>query len=208
MHCWSQNTRRQAGYTLIEILISIAILAVVLTMVSLTFSGTLRMIETVREEQGQDRQARICLSLMAEDLMMARKHPQFPWSTRSGELEGRPADLLAFVSTGHARDVEPTQVTGPTRVLYTREGDRLTRLILRNLQATFPEAIERIDLATGVTGFDLRYYDDTLQEWVDEWDEESKKSLPRTVMIQLTLMNSRHQSRMYVEWATIPAQYL
>jgi type II secretion system protein J len=208
MYSLSQKARREAGYTLIEVLLSVAILAVVLTMVSLTFSSTFRMVRTVNEEQGREHQARMCLSRIAEDLMMARQHPRFPWSTRNGELEGQPADLLAFVSSGHASADENTQETGLSRVLYTRDGDRLSRLTLRNLHGAFPESIERIDLTTGVAGFDLLYYDETLQEWVDEWDEESRKSLPRAVMIQLTLMDSRDEPRLFVEWAVVAAQFL
>lgn len=204
----SREARRQAGYTLIEVLLSVAILAVILTMVSLTFSSTFRMVQTVNEEQGQDHQARMSLALIAEDLMMARQHPRFPWSTRNGEHEGQPADLLAFISAGHARPRDNTLEAGLTRVLYTRHGDVLSRLTMRNLHGAFPESIERIDLTTGVAGFDLLYYDETHQEWVDEWDEESRKSLPRAVMIRLTLMNSRHQTRIFVEWAVVPAQFL
>jgi general secretion pathway protein J len=203
MCSWSRRLRRQAGYTLIEVLIAVAILAVVMTMVALTFSSTVRMVRTVDEEQGQEHLARRCLSLMADDLMMARKHPLFPWSTRNGEREGQPADLLAFVSTGHA-----SGEAGLSRVLYTREGDRLSRLALRNLHGAFPEAVERIELATDVAAFDLRYYDDTLKAWVHEWDGKVRKSLPRAVMIQLTLVNSRQERRVYTEWATVAARYL
>lgn len=208
MYFLNQKPPRQGGYTLIEVLLSVAILAVVMTMVSLTFSSTVRMVRTVNEEQEREHEARMCLSLIAEDLMMARQHPRFPWSTRNGEYEGQPADLLAFISTGHAWNGENTLEAGLRRVLYAREGDRLSRLTLRNLQGAFPGSIERIDLTTGVAGFDLLYYDETLQEWVDEWDEEARKSLPRAVMIQLTLMNSRAETRLFVDWAVVPAQVL
>jgi type II secretion system protein J len=208
MYFWSRRLGRQAGYALIEVLISVAILAVIMTMVALTFSSTIRMVHTVNEEQGLEHQARTCLALIADDLMMARKHPRFPWSTKNGELEGQPADILAFVSTGHASGDGNSQEAGLSRVLYTREGDRLSRLTLRNLYGAFPEAVERIDLATGVAAFDLRYYDDTLRAWVDEWDGKVRKSLPRAVMIQLTLLNSRQERRLYIEWATVSARYL
>lgn len=208
MYLWSRRLCRQAGYALIEVLISVAILAVIMTMVALTFSSTIRMVHTVNEEQGLENQARTCLALIANDLMMARKHPRFPWSTKNGELEGQPADILAFVSTGHASGDGNSQEAGLSRVLYTREGDRLSRLTLRNLYGAFPEAVERIDLATGVAAFDLRYYDDTLRAWVDEWDGKVRKSLPRAVMIQLTLLNSRQERRLYIEWATVSARYL
>jgi general secretion pathway protein J len=204
---WRRRPRRQTGYTLIEVLIAVAILAVVMTMVALAFSSTVRMVDAVNEEQRLERQARTCLSLIADDLMMARKHPRFPWSTKNGERDGQPADLLAFVSTGHGRGGEPSEA-GLSRVLYTRDGDRLSRLTLGNLYGTFPEAVELIDLATGVAAFDLRYYDDTLRAWVDEWDGKVRKSLPRAVMIQLTLRNSRQERRVYTEWATVAARYL
>jgi len=95
-----------------------------------------------------------------------------------------------------------------SRVLYTREGDRLARLTLRNLQGSFPEAIERTDLTTGVAAFDLHYYDASSRKWVDEWDGRVRKSLPRAVMIELTLTNSRQERRTYTQWATVPARYL
>lgn len=202
----SQTLHRQAGYTLVEVLISVGILAMMMTMVSTTLSTIVKMTQTAEAEHSQERQARICLSLLAEDLMTARVHPRFPWSTKNSEFEGQPADLLAFVSTGHASASETDARL--SRVLYTREGDRLSRLVLRNLQGAIPEAIERIDLATGVISFDLRYYDDTTRKWVDEWDGRVRKSLPRTVMIELTLMNSRHERRTFTEWATITARYL
>ena len=208
MYCLSRKASRQAGYTLIEVLLAVAILAVVLTMVSLTFSSTFRMVETVNEEQAREHQARMTLSVIGEDLMAARRHPRFPWTTRNGEHEGQPADLLAFISTSHARDPEKTLETGLARVLYTRNGDSLSRLIMRNVHGAFPQAVERIDLATGVVAFDLRYYDDALRVWVDEWDEEARKSLPRVVLIQLTLMNSRHERRLFVESAVVSAQFL
>jgi type II secretion system protein J len=208
MSFWSQRLRHQTGYTLIEVLISVAILAVVMTMVSLAISSTIRMVQSVNEEQVLEHQARTCLALMNDDLMMARKHPRFPWSTKNSELEGQPADILAFVSTGHASGDGNSQEAGLSRVLYTREGGRLFRLTLRNLYGAFPEAVERIELATGVAAFDLRYYDETLRAWVDEWDGKVRKSLPRAVMIQLTLVNSRQERRLYMQWATVSARYL
>jgi general secretion pathway protein J len=208
MYSRSERLHRQTGYTLIEVLISVAILAVVFTMVSLTFAGTFRMVQIVHEEQGQERQARACLSFIAEDLMMARKHLRFPWSTKNGEREGQPADLLAFVSTRRASGDENRQESGLSRVVYTREGDRVSRFALRNLHGAIPEAIEQIDLMTDVVAFDLRYYDDTLRKWVDDWDGNVRKTLPRAVMIQLTVMNSRHERQTYIEWATISARSL
>lgn len=198
---------RQRGYTLVEVLIAVAILAVVMTMVSLTFSSTVRLVQAVNNGQEQEHQARICLSLIAGDLLTARKHPRFPWSTKNGEWEGQPADLLAFVAAGRADERQQSQEAGLLRVLYTREGDRLTRVVLRNLQGEFPEAVERTELATGIVAFDLRYYDEMSRLWVDEWDGKVRPSLPRAVRIQLTFVNGQ-ETHTYTELATVSARYL
>lgn len=208
MSSLSPSRNSEAGYTLIEIVVAIAILAILATMVSLTFSSTSRIVEAIDEEHGREHQARICLTRITEELMMARLQRRFPWSARNGERDGRPADLLAFVSASHVRYRPDVAEADLTRVLYTREGDRLARFSLRNLQGLVPQAVERVDLATGVTAWNLRYYDGALRAWVDEWDEQSRKSLPRAVMIELTLINARNEPKTFFDWVVIPEQSL
>ena len=202
----SRSHPHEDGFTLIEVLLTVATLAIVTTLVALTFSTTFGILQTMEQEHGPEHQARICLMLIREDLMMARLQKRFPWSTRNGEHDGQPADLLAFVSASHVRYRDNAPEADLTRVLYTRDGDRLTRFSLRNLYGVLPGSLERVDLATGVVAFNVRYYDGTSSVWVDEWDGQSKKGLPRAVMIELTLLNSRNEPRTFLDWAMIPSQ--
>lgn len=208
MSSWTQSDHSEGGFTLIEVLVSAAILAILATLVSLTFESTFRMIRASEDTHDREHQARICLALITQDLMMARLQRRFPWSTRNGELDGQPSDLVAFVSASHIRYRPNASEADLTRVLYTREGDRLVRISLRNIFGVLPAALERVEVATGVVSFNIRYYDSASASWVDEWEGRSRKNLPRAVMIELTLLNTRKEPRLFVNWAMIPAQSL
>jgi type II secretion system protein J len=195
------------GFTLIELLVAVAILALLLTLTSLSFSSTFRILEAVEEDQGRAHQARLCLSRMADELMMARMKASSSWIGRNGDQNDQPADILAFVSSSHVRTRADAPQAGLTRVLYAREGTRLLRLATSsNLKGPPLPAIEQMEMAQGVTGFNLRYYDRTLRTWVDEWDGRIRGEVPTAVMIELTLSNARNETRTFTQWVMILVQ--
>lgn len=196
----------ERGFTLIELLLAVAILAVLGTVVSLSFSSTFRILERVNADQDRNHIARQCLRRIADELMMARKHAAAPWTGRSAEQNGRPADFLTFVSSSHVRTRANAPETDVTRVLYAREGTRLVRFVRPNLYAVPQPVAEQLEMAEGVAAFNLRYYDRALGSWVDEWDGRARSELPPAVMIELTLTNADDEPRTFVEWVTIPVQ--
>lgn len=196
----------EKGFTLIELLLAVAILAVLGTVVSLSFSSTFKIFESVNADEGRSHLARQCLRRIADELMMARKHAAAPWIGRSAEQNGRPADFLTFVSSSHVRTRPDAPETDVTRVLYAREGTRLLRFSRPNLYAVPQPVAEQLEMAEGVAAFNLRYYDRALGSWVDEWDGRARTELPPAVMIELTLTNASDEPRTFIEWVTIPVQ--
>ena len=208
MRFLSRTPNHEQGCTLIELLVGVAILGLLTMLIAMTFSTTFRAIETIGDEREIDRQARICLALMVDELMMARPHPWFPFTGRDRELGGYAEDAMAFVSRSQEPSLEPTLQSSSIRVVYARDGDHVTRLALRNLYSVAPELVERVDMASGVLAFNLRYYDGAIEQWVNEWDGASNKSLPRAVMIELTLLDARNEAHMFSDWAIIPSRPL
>lgn len=197
----------EGGFTLIELLVAVAILALLLTLTSLSFSSTFRILEAVEEDRGRAHQARLCLSRMADELMMARKEAGTSWIGRSEDQNGQPADMLVFVSSSYVRTRADAPQAGLTHVLYAREGTRLLRLATgSNLNGPSGPAIEQMEMAQGVAGFNLRYYDRTLGTWVDEWDGRIRGEVPTAVMMELTLSNARNETRTFTQWVTILVQ--
>ena len=204
MFGWIHSDDRDSGFTLIELILAVAILATVATLVFAAFSSTFMTLEALREEGGRYHQARISLALIADELLSGYLQPDHPWTGRNGEIGGQPADLLAFVSAGHRRHRANVPETDVFRVLYAREGSRLVRLSTRNLYGVSAAAVDQSELVQEVSGFNLRYYDPALEAWVDEWNGRTRKALPAAVMIELTLTNVRNESQTFTEWVTIP----
>jgi type II secretion system protein J len=202
-HCHSITS--DSGFTLTEVLLAVAILAVVSVLVSVSFTTTFRMLEIVEDDGGREHMARSCLTLIAHDLTTARQQMSSPMIGRNGDMNGQPADVLAFLSAGQLRSRPNAQESDLTRVLYAREDNRLVRIATANPYIVTAESVERLDVAVGVAAFNVRYYDRALQVWTDVWEGQGRTTLPTAVRIELTLLNARKEPRTYTEYVTIPA---
>ncbi len=198
------KTGDQAGFTLIEVLLVVAILGVISAMVFGAFSGTMRVIETLRNDQDWGPLMRETLQFMANELSAGYRSATVPWVGQSNQQNGQPADTLAFLTTAQERSGLNAHETEISRVVYTREGTRLMRFARRNLFGLTDESIEQIELLDDVVGLKLRYYDATAQIWVDQWDGQMRGALPRAVMIELTVQRPARQPETFMHWVTIP----
>jgi general secretion pathway protein J len=208
---WTSRRHRsvnpgEQGFTLLEVLMAIAILGLMMAVVSLSFSGTFRLRDVMEDNGRRDRMARACLSLLADELTMGRNLPGAPWLGKNGEADGQPADLLAFVSTGHVRMRPEVPESELSRLLYTRRGSALVRVALPNPYLTDVKTIEPTDVATGVIALNIRYYDAKLSAWTNEWDSVRKQGLPSAILIELTLEDARKEPATFTQWITLPRQ--
>jgi type II secretion system protein J len=195
---------REAGFTLIEILTAVAILAVVSAIVSVSFATTLRLREAALREAEREHGARNALRLLADELMVGLVHSKGRWLGRTAEVDGRPADLLIF-NTGTQ---PPSRTAAPegdiAMVAYTREKDRLVRYSLRNLHALTPDAVDRTFIAAGVLAFNVRYFEQRAGVWLDQWAEDPKAAMPPGVLIELTMTGEQSAPRTYKAWVPTP----
>jgi general secretion pathway protein J len=199
------DSEAEGGFTLIELLLALAILAMIATMVAMSFSSTFRLVEHAQEEDRLVHRARTCLSMIADELANSRLHPDFPWIGRNEQPDGRPADVLALMATATSRDT-PAPHTDAIRIVYTRDGDRLVRWAMPNAYSISTNALVRSELASHVEGFNLRYFDGTRGEWMDAWDGQGRHAWPRAVMIELRVTTRRNESRTYTQWVSLPPQ--
>ena len=189
----------EAGFTLIEILLAVAILAMVSIIVSVSFATTVRLRDAAMDNVAREHQARNTLRLMADELTVSRLHFKYRWFGRNGEEDGRPADLFAFSTAAHTRVQSNIAEADMAHVLYIREKTRLFRYSLRNPYAITAAAVDRTEIADGVLGFNVRYYSKRVGIWLDQWDE-GQSAMPSGVLIELTLGNSPQSSRTYTAW--------
>jgi general secretion pathway protein J len=202
MSSMSRPQLPEAGFTLVEILLAVAILATVSVIVSVSFATTIRLRDRALDDAALEHRARNVLRLIADELAISRVHPKYRWVGQNADQDGRAADLLAFSTTVSSRARPDVAESDVVHVAYTRQKDRLLRYSLRNPYALTGDALDRTEVADGIVAFNVRYYDKRASVWRDQW-MEGPSAMPAGVLVELTV-DKRGQPRTYAVWVPTP----
>ena len=195
----------EEGFTLIEILLAVSLIAMMATLVFGSLYVTTSAMDAARAKSSDEQIVRRTLSLMIDELAVSESRATGPWMGINDQRDGQPADSVAFVTMGQFRGADSAKDTELVRIVYTREGDRLLRFSRRNLYSLTDESIEKVELATKVKGFNVRYYDGKSQLWLDEWDSRGKPGAPKAVLLELTLLQGKEEPVTVRQWVAIGA---
>jgi general secretion pathway protein J len=201
--CSRPPRHSEQGFTLVEVLLATALVAVIAAMVFGSLHLSTVAIDSARKTAAREQVLRSTLRIMTEELTVGVSNPLGPWMGLNSQLEGQPADTVAFLTLGQFRGVESGQETELVRIVYAREGDRLFRFVRRNLYGLTDESVDRLELAANVKGFNLRYYDGQGNVWSDDWDGRARSAPPSAVLIELTLMQDNDETRTFRQWVPV-----
>lgn len=192
---------RARGVTLVEVMIAVAITAVIGVMVM----GAFQRVYAAKElTEGQDERftsARVALTRLSRELSEAflsdhydRKRFRDPPTLFRGKDGGERDDLL-FTTMSHERLVRDAKESDQALVEYTVEPDPDLRgefALFRREKAHFDEDPDRggakAIVCQHVSSFDVQYWDWTKQEWFREWvtnSAERQAILPTRVKVRL-----------------------
>lgn len=194
----------EGGFTLIEVLLAVSLVAMMATLVFGSLYVTLSAIDTARANSANEEIVRSTLRLMTDELAFGEGRTTFPWTGINGQWDGQPADSIAFLTMGQFRGAESAKDTELVRIVYTREGDRLLRFARKNLYGLTDESVEQVVLATKVKGFNVRYYDGKGKFWLDEWSGRGQES-PKVILIELTLLQEKEERLTVRQWVAVGA---
>jgi general secretion pathway protein J len=196
-------SRTQAGFTLVEVLVAIALLAVIGAMVFGSLMTTTQAMDAGRERAEREQTVRRVLRVMADEVSLSQLDKAFPWTGVNGTQEGQPADTLAFLAMSDGIGNTVLKESEMVRVVYTRERDRLIRFVRRNRYSLTDEALDQVELANRVRGFNVRYYDGQSRVWTDEWQTNEK--LPKALLMEITFQSPGADPWTVREWVAIGA---
>jgi len=171
--------------TLIEVMVSLAVLSMLMVSVWSSSNGALRAMEVGEEVQDRDAIVRNGLLRMETELSMT----YLSFNRRLDEtrhytlFEGRDqfqSDSLTFSAFAHLRVRKDADESDQSVIQYFLEADpedksrtHLYRRESRRLTGDLPEELERYFpayvLVEDVVSFDVKYWDPTALEWRDEW---------------------------------------
>jgi general secretion pathway protein J len=178
-------SRAQRGMTLIEVMISLAVLGMLMVSVWSSFNGTLRAMEVGEEIQSRYSIVRNGLLRMESELSMAYLSFNRPLDDLKHYtlFEGRDqfdSDSLTFSAFAHLRVRKDANESDQSVIQYFLEADpedksrvHLYRRESRRLTGDIPEELDRFFpayvLVEDVVSFDVKYWDAQLFDWRDEW---------------------------------------
>jgi len=212
--CRFDRRARPAGFTLIEVMLALAILGFVTTIMWGSFSQTVANKRAIESAQERTHSVRVALMRMTREIEMAylsasentaiAERRTFMIGSSHGDV-----DELQFSSFAHQR-LRAGLAEGDTSLIsYFGERDPDDRRVLNlmrrethRLQAENPNAIagESYILCPDVSRLKFQYYDQKLKEWENEWstlNASGNQYLPTHVRITLSVVDERGQEISY-----------
>ena len=202
--------RKARGMTLLEIMISLAVLSMMVVSVYSSFSGTLRGMEAAEEIQLRHSIVRNGIARMTSEISMAYLSFNRPLDDQRHYtfFEGRDSfekDDLSFSAFAHMRVRRDSNESDQSIIqyflqqdpkdasrthLYRRESRRLTGDRPEDMHQFFPAYV----LIEDVKAFDVKYWDNRRIEWVDEWAtmrlDMQPDRLPQRVKIRVGIQDT------------------
>lgn len=198
---------RAAGFTLVEVMLVMAILGTLTTLMWSSFSQASRSKKRIEAAQERTHTVRVALLRMAREIEMAYISDNNTTSieeprTRLIGTSHPDIDELTFSSFAHQRLRGGVAESDTADIAYYGARDPDDRRVLnlmrretRRLQAADPGTIsgEAYVLCPDVVRLKIAYYDFRKKEWVDEWNTRRAGNdfPPSHVRIVLTVLDER-----------------
>ncbi|MEM8608205.1 MAG: type II secretion system protein GspJ [Myxococcota bacterium] len=215
------------GFTLIEIMLAIAILAIVGTLIYGGFAQTTLNKTRIESDIDHYRTVNMALERMAREVNQAfvstHENPSLDLRTVHTVFDGKDngrEDRLDFTSFSHRRLYRNAKESDQNEISYfvTEDPDEPgSRVLARRQQNRIDEEPRKGGksqiLVRGVEEFNIEYFDPLLSEWVQEWtsDDRFKQAnrLPTQVRFRLTVRDPTRpgNSHTFGTRATIPLTY-
>jgi general secretion pathway protein J len=196
--------RAPRGFSLLEVMIAVAITAVIGAMAAGVFQQVDHAASLARDQAERYAGARLALTRLSRELSMAFLSEHYD----RGRFRDRPTffkgqeDKLLFSTMAHVRLVQDAKESDQSLVEYLVERDPVSGsdALFRREKVRLddePDRGGRKDLvATHVKGLSLQYWDLKRKEWVREWSTrtpEKLNELPTRVrmVLEVTLADGR-----------------
>ncbi len=112
------------GFTLLEILLAMVMLALVVSMIAIALSGSLQVIDATEEQGEIYHRARIAMQRISDDLASAVLTDAVDFRGIEQQGEEAPGELLRFASMAHVVFAPETQLPGMGIIGYEIVPDR------------------------------------------------------------------------------------
>ena len=191
------------GFTLIEMLLAIALSALLLVTVYSTYFSIARSIDTTLETQELLETGRVLLEMIKRDIR-GIAGGRFPLVSTLEEIDGKLVTNVSFITS-------TPSTTNPFRwskVGYALTRDEQSRWIFIKKEAGNPnDDLDQLgkvfEISKLVTSFRLTFFDGT--EWLEQWDSRSTGKLPKQIRITVEISDEKKNVQTFTAEEGIPS---
>lgn len=194
---WSRKS--EDGFTLLEVLIAVALLALLSAALYGTYFSVIRGSETARERTEPLRDARVTLDLLRRELSSVyyrKSNARLQFIVEDRDNFGKPASVLYFTALTVPRpgSVPSSDVMAARYRLVRDDKDKL--LLSRETQDLYLDLKTRPYPLTGeIEGFLIECYNG--KDWVRSWDTRLNGNLPKAVRVTLQMKGYREKPEVF-----------
>ncbi len=206
--------RTSRGFTLMEVMVAVSIVALMGTMVAMAFQTGINAKEVVEAEADHYRMLRVAMTRMSREIGSAFVSDRYD-GRRYRDQNDRPTnfvgerDRLLFTTFAHQRMYTDAKESDQAVVEYfvesssergARSRQDLKRRVNPNVEGRMDRGGTTDVLFEGVKAVEFAYWDSERKEWEDEWDTrrtDQKSKLPTRVRITLVAVDETGKEARY-----------
>lgn len=202
------------GFTLLEVLIAVTILAVMSMMIWQITNNTYRGTEKASVYDKIYQHGRVALKKLVDDLSMSfligpsmqGKNPDgtITFETSFVAEDQGETDTISFVSFSNIRYIKNEKKSDIVKIAYSvgecKDVEEKTKCLNRKenfeLNKDIKDTGTEVAIAYGVKRFNLEFYDSQKQEWRSAWSStgpEYQNKLPRAVRITIAFNDPKNE---------------
>lgn len=189
------------AFTLVEVILAVALSALLLTIVYWTYFSINRSIEAATEGQDALDTGRTLSELIKKDIR-AINPAQYAFVGKNQDVGDRPFGEMEFV-TNALLETDPLRLRRVgymmvrtdkgEMILVRRESKDLTDPLDNDPADNLPKAFE---ISRILTGFVVEFYNGT--DWVQTWDSGVSNTLPKQVRVTMEVADARGKKKTFV----------
>jgi type II secretion system protein J len=181
--------RRGPGFTLIEVVLAVAMSAVLLTIVYWTYFSINRSVDAATENQEALETGRMLSELLKKDIRGIVSN-RFSLKATNVTVEGYSLGQMEFVTTaGFYADLLKLRRIGYELFMDDKGGKILVRKESTDLNDPLDNTATVFELSRIVKGFQLEFFNGT--DWTTTWDSDAAGTFPQEIRVTFDVSDTK-----------------